>query len=516
MSAVVLNVNACVLLIAECSRASKKRGHVGRWVVIAALFMCVASMRAQNTADTQTAPAQSAASSAQELQQLRQLVLELQARVNRLESAKKERQVSATTVAAATDRAVEQAQPSTPSQAAPADKPAPGPFDGFVDVLGGATFSGFVDTYYGVNFSQPVVPASSLTSLGGHVSVLRTWDGFNNGLTLNMLQLAVDKVPDAKSSRVGYHVALAFGSAMNTLNNAEPQGLRHNFSGSGWDQYLMEAYFSYLAPVGKGLQVDVGKFVTPHGAEVVPTKDNWNYTRGLLYDFAIPFYHFGMRAKYIFNDKVTLTGFLVNGWNNVIDNNSGKTLGASLAWSITKKLTWTQNYMAGPEQDDTSVAVVPALGFTPLVTPTADQNWRQLSDTTLAYAVTPRLTLQTNFDYGRGDRVPGINRPVWWSGVANYVRYVFNPRNAFTVRHEYYDDHDGFTTGTAQHLHEVTATYERRFAGHMISRLEYRHDMSNRPVFFDHSVGLLNGGNPTLMDQNVFTAGLIYVLQKSE
>ena len=37
-------------------------------------------------------------------------------------------------------------------------------------------------------------------------------------------------------------------------------------AGLGFDQYLKEAYFSYLAPVGKGLQVDVGKFVTPHGA----------------------------------------------------------------------------------------------------------------------------------------------------------------------------------------------------------------------------------------------------------
>jgi hypothetical protein len=361
-----------------------------------------------------------------------------------------------------------------------------------------------------------VVPSAGLTSLGGHVSGLRTWDAFNNGFTLNMAQLALDKTPDAKGTRVGYHVALAFGSAMNVLNNAEPQGLRHNFSGSGWDQYLMEAYFSYLAPVGKDLQFDVGKFVTPHGAEVIPTKDNWNYSRGLLFDFAIPFYHFGMRAKYVLNDKVTLTGYLVNGWNNVIDNNSGKTLGASLGWNITKKLTLTQNYMAGPEQDDTSVAGFPVFGFTPLVMPTADQNWRQLTDTTLAYAVTPKLTLQTNFDYGRGDRVPGINRPVWWSGVANYVRYVFNPHNAFTVRYEYYDDHDGFTTGTAQHLNEATATYERRFAGHVISRLEYRRDMSNRPVFFDHSVGLLNGGVPTLTDQNIFTAGLIYVLQKGE
>ena len=67
------------------------------------------------------------------------------------------------------------------------------------------------------------------------------------------------------------------------------------------------------------------------GAEVIETKDNWNYSRGLLFTYAIPFYHFGVRAKYAFNDKYSLTGFLVNGWNNVVDNNSGKTYGVAVA-----------------------------------------------------------------------------------------------------------------------------------------------------------------------------------------
>ena len=141
------------------------------------------------------------------------------------------------------------------------------------------------------------------------------------------------------NSRTGYHVALGFGQAMNTVNGSEPA------AGLGFDQYLKEAYFSYLAPVGKGLQIDVGKFVTPHGAEVIETKDNWNYSRGLLFSYAIPYYHFGMRAKYSFNDKYSLTGYFVNGWNNVVDNNTGKTYGMVSDGIPTKsgassKITW--------------------------------------------------------------------------------------------------------------------------------------------------------------------------------
>ena len=88
----------------------------------------------------------------------------------------------------------------------------------------------------------------------------RFFDGGTNQFGLNMIELVVDKTPEVTNSRTGYHLALGFGQAMNAVNGSDHGGL-------GFDQYLKEAYFSYLAPVGKGLQVDVGKFVTPHGAK---------------------------------------------------------------------------------------------------------------------------------------------------------------------------------------------------------------------------------------------------------
>ena len=64
------------------------------------------------------------------------------------------------------------------------------------------------------------------------------------------------------------------------------------------------------------MQFDFGKFVTPFGNEVIESKDNWNYSRSLLFSLAIPYYHQGLRATYSPNDQVTLAGYLVNGWNN--------------------------------------------------------------------------------------------------------------------------------------------------------------------------------------------------------
>ena len=46
------------------------------------------------------------------------------------------------------------------------------------------------------------------------------------------------------------------------------------------------------------------------GAEVIENKDNLNYSRGLLFALAIPYYHMGARVGYAFSDKVSLTGYL--------------------------------------------------------------------------------------------------------------------------------------------------------------------------------------------------------------
>src|SRR4051794_26505739 len=349
-------------------------------------------------------------------------------------------------------------------------------------LLGPTTLSGFVDVYYGQNFNNPA----------GQANGLRFFDGATNQFGLNLVEMVVDKTPDPSNSRTGYHLALGFGQAMNAVNGSEPKG------GLGFDQYLKEAYFSYLAPVGKGLQVDVGKFVTPAGAEVIETKDNWNYSRGILFSYAIPYYHFGMRAKYAFNDRYSLTGYLTNGWNNVLDNNTGKTYGLTFGWNPNKKFGVAETYMAGAEENG------------------INKNLRQLSDTVITYSPTGKLSFMVNGDYGRGDRYvidPVANtfsNPVFWTGVGGYVKYSFNSTSSFATRYEYYDDHDGFTTGilAPTHFNEFTMTLERLMAHHIISRFEYRRDMSNQPVF-------LKGTNP-ITDQNTLTAGLVFTFDSRE
>jgi Putative beta-barrel porin-2, OmpL-like. bbp2 len=352
--------------------------------------------------------------------------------------------------------------PVTEVPAAPASKPS------LAEKLFNSTnISGSVDGYYGLDFEHPA----------GRQAGLRVFDNYQNQFSLNLAELVINRAPD-KDTPLGYNLTFGYGNAINIVNGLEPGGI-------GFDRNVEQAYVSYLAPIGKGLQIDFGKFVTPAGAELIESAPDWNYSRGVLFGYAIPFYHFGLRAAYSFNPKVTLTGYLVNGWNDIVAVNTGKTYGFSLALTPNSKVSITQNYLGGPQTPDTNL------------------HWRNLSDTVVQLNVTRKLSLLENMDYGSGDMIPGVNS-VNWKGIATYAKYAFNDRYSFGVRYEYYDDTTGFTTGTAQHINEYTLTLQRTFAHDLISRLEFRRDMSDVP-FFPRGVAELT------KNQNTLELGLMYV-----
>src|SRR2546427_2569392 len=266
--------------------------------------------------------------------------------------------------------------------------------EGIMSFFRSTELSGFVDAYYGYNFNHPGVDTQ-----------LRNFDTKSSQFSLNLAKVVLEKKPVA-DSRLGFRTDLAVGPATEIVHASEP-------GGADVFKHLQQAYLSYLAPVGKGLQIDVGKFVTQHGAEVIETKDNWNYSRSLLFALAIPYYHFGMRATYAFSDKFTLAGYLVNGWNNVVDNNTGKTVGIQATVKPTAKLTVVGNYMGGPEQ------------------PGNNDDWRHLFDTTVTYARNGPVSLMANYDYGF-DRFAGAR--VHWQGIAGYFPVQANKWLAFAPR----------------------------------------------------------------------------------
>jgi putative OmpL-like beta-barrel porin-2 len=336
--------------------------------------------------------------------------------------------------------------PATPADPKPADPKAADPAAPEAGIIGffkNTELGGLADVYYDYYSTKPSGDAQ-----------YRNFDTKHNQFGFSMAELWVAKGP-SPDQRAGFKVRFTIGPAATLIHAAEP-GTTAIF------QNIEEGFVSYLAPVGKGLQFDVGKFTTPIGAEVIESKDNWNYSRSLLFALAIPYYHSGVRATYTVNDKVAFMADVVNGWNDVTDNNARKSFGVQATVKPTAALSIVQNYMAGPEQPHDNV------------------DWRHLSDTIVTLTVNPKVSLMANYDYG-SDTIAGVKGH--WQGVAGYARFQPNKYVAISPRVEWYQDAAGFTTGTPQTLKEVTSTVELKGKDNFLWRIEYRGDFSDAPVF---------------------------------
>ncbi len=312
--------------------------------------------------------------------------------------------------------------------------------------IGPIDFSGSVDAYYGYNANHPQSQTNQLYN----------FDVKANQFSLNMAELRLSHTPDP----VGFEFDLGYGRAFQIIHASEPDGAPSIM------QNIEQAYVSFKPAKLKGFEADFGEFVTSAGAEVIETQNNWNYSRSLLFAWAIPYYHFGLRTSMPLGKHFTGGVQVVNGWNNIEDNNGGKTLGFTGALTFSK-FSWFNNYYTGPENTGTNVG------------------WRNLYDTTLLLTPNSKLNAYINFDYGQNSSGSGESQfTAKWYGLAGAFKYQLNSRWSFTPRIEWFSDPQGFSTGRAQSVKEFTLTGEYKMLEGLLARLEYRHDWSNQ-AFFD-------------------------------
>ena len=349
---------------------------------------------------------------------------------------------AALTLAAATvhaqDASTTTQAPAAPAPAAAAAPAPPSPFTHW-----GTDFSFLLDGYVDKNFNDPP------SGFNG----LRNFDFRADTAHINMGKITIDHGP----APVGFHLDVGFGQTFDVIHAADraPDAFK----------YFEQAYVSFKPKSWHGVEVDAGEFVTSAGAEVIETNGNWNYSRSLLFSWAIPYYHFGIRTSFPVGQHFTGGVQVVQGWNNIYDNNSGKTIGLNGAYAW-KKVTWTNVYYGGPEKSHTNAGI------------------RHLFDSTVLVNQNDKLSYYVNFDYGRDgtDKKNGI-AAAQWTGIAGAARYAIGKKYAIATRLEIFDDADGFSTGTVQKVKEFTLTGEYKMASWLLSRFEFRNDWSDQPFF---------------------------------
>jgi hypothetical protein len=316
--------------------------------------------------------------------------------------------------------------------------PGPAPSGFFRDIR----FSAIGDAYLVANANRPP----------GGENLLRNFDTESGSPRLNYIEAVIERAATA-DHRVGFRADLGAGPAATLVGAPEP--------GPGGLRFVQQAYVSALVPIGSGLTTDAGKFVTPAGAEVIETRDNWNYSRSLLFAWAIPYYHAGVRASYAVGHGVTATAFVLNGWNNVRDNNSSKTLAAQVIAGSGSRVSVAATWLGGAEHTDL-------------------EGRRHTFDAVVTARLTPALTLQVNGDLVRD---AALGEGTGWQGISAALRARVTPEWTVSPRVEVFSDPQGASPGRPQDVWEATLTVERALAEGLVMRGEYRIDRSSAAVF---------------------------------
>ncbi len=341
--------------------------------------------------------------------------------------------------------------------------------------LSGVGISGFVDTIYSYNFNEA----------NNRLSAFRVFDTRAGDFMINNAQINLDKAVSPESP-VGFKTELMFGTDAEVVG-----GVTTGLGVTTNEVELQEGYVEYLAPVGNGLDVKVGKFATLNGAEVIESKDNWNISRSFLFGYAIPFTHTGVRTTYPWTEMLSTVVGISNGWDVVDDNNKAKTLEFGAMVTPLDGLSIAGTYMVGAEQGGNG------------------HDSRHLLDLVATYQPTDALTLKLNTDIAREEDVVSATGGgnATWNGLAAYARYALNEQAAISGRWEIFNDNDGVRTainvaGTsptgsgiadAQFM-SYTLTGEYKLHKHLIGRVEYRLDTADSALF-RHDQGFENYQN---------------------
>ena len=433
-----------------------------------------------------------------EVEDLRQIVYDLRARIRPGETASPACSGSATvsrgSISPGDTKSAEpsELQPTSPASIRADDRRT-------LDFLRGTTINVGLDTYYQYNFNAPV----------GRVSLLRAYDVLSNEFSLNQASVVVEHAPEvATGHRWGGRLDLQFGEATDTLqgnpaNEPRPQIYRNIF----------QAYGTYVVPVGKGLNIDFGKWGSSLGIEGNYTKDQINYSRAYWFDF-LPFYHMGVRASLPLSDRFTVNYWIVNGTNQVEATNGFKDELFGFTAKPLKSITWNMNYYLGQEHPDRAsatncgpVPVQPGLCFTE-ITP-APNGRTHIFDSYATWQATPRFQVAIEGDYFIQrlwkNAAPGeSSAPAHVTGGAAYLQYQLSQRFVLGTRAEYMSDRQGFFSGLPQALKENTVTFDYKVADGLLMRYEWRRDFSNQPTFLSDVQGVMK------KDQNTATLGLIW------
>ena len=350
--------------------------------------------------------------------------------------------------------------------AAPADTaakhpdPPPPPVNHLETALAGFKLTGYAAGSY----------AYSGRSAGDTAIVGRLYDRLHNRFMLNALAVVLDKAYDPAKFSAGFHSELLLGQDATLI--------RSNGFNLGDQADVPHLYVTLNVPTasGNGLQFKVGRMVTLMGVEVIETIANPNWSEANQFIYVENFTGLGVSVETKFNQYVDVQFRVINGWDQVSDNNNRKSLMGRVGIypdalsSISLVGYW------GPEEAGNNTAN--RYGVNGVL-------WRKVGS---------KVNVWLQGDYGQEQANAALPVPTqdaqWWAAGA-WVTYDFTSSVSLALRGDYVNDQNGarssgvlgFLPNTGQKFGSGTATLNIKTWPSAVVRPELRYDWSTLAAF---------------------------------
>ena len=247
-----------------------------------------------------------------------------------------------------------------------------------------------------------------------------------------------------------------------------------------------------------------GKFETLAGAEVIESPSDLEFSRSILFGFAVPFTHTGARLTFAATPQLNLI------------------VGANRGWDTTKTLPANRNGSGGVAGDSSSLTAELGAAWTPssVFSMTAQgytgkvEEWafagcantscnRSLLDVVGTYHLNSAITVVANGDLGSQTNTfspsfTSFQGTVNWRGVAGYVSDAFSSKLTGTLRYEVFGD----LQGTARNRHRNAM--ERRNGDRAIRRRPEPHAARRIPCRQREPADLRNKSGATQKTESQF------------
>ena len=321
---------------------------------------------------------------------------------------------------------------------------------GLMDTLGGekiknVTIGGYIDSYFAYGFNQPktgIIP--HLVSSANH-----------NDFSINLAYLDLRYT----DSKVRARFVPGIGTYMNA-NYSNEKGLFKN---------IVEASVGICLSKKRNIWLESGIIGSPFTNESAISKDHFMYTRSLSAEY-VPYYLTGVKVSIPLSAKWNLYTYLLNGWQQITDQNSGKSVATQLEYRPNESHLINWNTYVGDERN----------------TLTPDYRMRYFSDIYWIASPSKRFSF-ISCVYGGIQAITKQKEAFWWQANLS-GKWKFSEKHSIAGRLEYFQDPKNILITNPIAMQKVSLfstglCYSIAFEEHALIRIDARQFLSENALF---------------------------------